>query len=649
MTGILNIATSALNAFQRAISVTGNNLANQATPGYSRQSANFSANMSQSIFGISIGSGVSIKGISRYNDDFANQQVRSSFSFLSQNDTFYQQSLQIEKMLSQEGTNLSAPLQKFFASLSQLNSAPDDMSKRNVMFNESQRLIEQFNSMQRRLDMNQQNTYTQISQSVTEVNRITANIAQLNSAILLNPEAGELLDSRDELLLQLSQYMDISINKEPNGTVDVSMSEGQSLVLGGVSNTLSLGTGNNFGTGTSIFLNSGISAVDISSKFTSGKLGALRDYEDNVLGHSSQLLGQMAIGLAQRFNAQHQLGVDMNGNLGKPYFTDYNSAQLQLNRAGSSSSNTGTAILSVAISDINQTQLSDYEMMVTDVSAKELRFTRKSDGQIMTLNWTDTPPAPPAGQVTLDGMTITIDDVSHLADKDTFTISPTRGAANDFALNIEDPRQIAFASAVRTTAPLTNTGSGSIKMGSVFNTNSVFKDFQIQFTSSTQYTIFNATDNVTTGPFTFTPNQENVINIPDNLNPSYSITLSGLPQTGDIFNANFNANGTGDNANGLLLAGLQNVKMFSGGNEGLSDRYSGLLSQLGSRTNQAKLNAEASQILFNQSVDRRDSISRVDPDEEGINLVRFENAYRACGQLVAVTNQLMDALFASLR
>lgn len=54
-------------------------------------------------------------------------------------------------------------------------------------------------------------------------------------------------------------------------------------------------------------------------------LGGLIDYEKNVLGQASQLIGQMAIGLAQTFNTQHKLGMDMNSQIGKDFFTDFNS------------------------------------------------------------------------------------------------------------------------------------------------------------------------------------------------------------------------------------------------------------------------------------------------------------------------------------
>ncbi|MFO9238146.1 flagellar hook-associated protein FlgK [Legionella pneumophila serogroup 1] len=647
---ILNIAYSGLNAFQRALDVTGNNIANFKTRGYSRQSIQFTPIASNRYAGSYIGAGVSVSSIYRNVDQFANAQVRSTLSYRTQYDAFYNQAIQIDKLLSQDGSSISVPLQTFFDSIGQLNSTPDNIATRGVVLKQSQLLAQQFNSLQIKLEEYERNSTLQVTESVKIINRLTKELAEVNGKLLGNNNIPELLDHRDELLKQLSGYTDLSIFDQGDGTISVGIASGDMLVAGTQQRDLVVGTGKDSIFGTKIFLSSGgNNQVDITDRLTTGMLGGLIDYEKNVLGQASQLIGQMAIGLAQTFNAQHKLGMDMNSQIGKDFFIDFNSPGQMLKRSTASADNSGTAVLSVNISDISQVKLSDYDLIISDTGANELRLIRKSDGTSTTLTWSSSPPAPPAGQVVIDGMTITVNDLSQLANNDHYTLTPTRGAARDFALEIKDAYEIALASPVKTTASLNNTGQGQIILGSVLNAASVNKQFRIDFISDTQYNLVNVTDSTTAGPFAFVPNTNNVIQIPDGITPSYSVVLSGIPKSGDQFTTDYNTGGFGDNRNGLILGNIQQNKIFSNGSETLFDRYGSLLAEVGGRTNQAKTSFESADILHKQALDFQDSKSGVNLDEEGANLLVFQQAYQAAGKLMEISNQIMNLLFDIMR
>lgn len=646
---ILSIAYSGLSAFQRAFDVTANNIANATTRGYSRQSIQFSPGPSQRYAGSYIGSGVFVSAIDRNVDQFINSQVRTTLSLKSQFDTFYSQAIQIDKLLSQDGTSISATLRSFFDALGQLNSAPDAISSRGVALKQSQLLVHQFNSMQTKLDEYHQNSTAQVSGAVRQINQITKDIAAINKQLMSTSDSPELLDRRDELLKELSQFTNLSIFDQGDGTISVGIATGDMLVSGTEQRDLVVGSGNSSTSGTKVFLSNGSGQIDITSRLTSGTLGGLIDYEHNVINQAEQMIGQMAIGLAQTFNAQHKLGMDLNNQIGKDIFTEFNNTTQQRNRVIAPPTNTGTGVLSVAISDISQTKLSDYDLVVTDVLSNEVRVTRKSDGTSTTLNWSNTPPAPPAGQFVIDGMTITVDDTTNLANNDHFTLIPTRGAARNLALQINDAREIALASPVSTRASLNNTGQGQIALGTVFNTSAVNKQYRIEFISDTQYNLVNVTDSTTTGPFAFVPNTNNTIQIPDALNPSYSVVISGIPKTGDQFTAEYNAGAVGDNRNGLSLSGIQQSKFLSNGTESLFDRYANLLAEVGGLTKQAELSAESANVLHQQALDSWQSKSGVNQDEEGMNLLKFKQAYEAAGKLMEISNQMMNLLFDMMR
>lgn len=646
---IFGIAYSGLNAFQRALDVTANNISNAQTLGYSRQSLRFSPTFSQSFAGSHVGSGVNVDSIYRNVDQFANAQVRNTQSIRSQYDAFYQQAVQIDKLLSSEGSSISSSLQSFFDSIGKMNNAPDGVAARGVFLKQGELLVNQFNTLQNQLDEYQHNSTAQISESVTQINLKTASIAELNRQLLSTSNSPELLDHRDQLIKELSQFIDITYVDQGDGSVNISTSSGGLLVAGTVQRNMYVGANQSQISGTKIYLGTGVGSVDITNTIEKGSLGGLLDYENDVLGKSSQLIGQMAIGLSQQFNAQHQLGLDLNNQLGKAFFTDFNNSTLSLARSVASTENTGTGALSVTISNISQTKLADYELLVTDAGSNQISLVNKADGSVRTINWSSSPPAPPAGEINVDGMTISIDDMSHLNNNDRFTLSPTRGAARELVLQISDIREIALASPVKVSASLNNSGTGQIALGSVIGTAGVDKQYRIDFISETQYNIVNVTDSSSTGPLTFTPNTSNTIQIPNSLNPSYSISISGIPKTGDQFTADFNTNGAGDNRNGLGLAGLQQAKMFSNGSEGIFERYANLLAQVGSQTNQAKLRFDSADILYKQAVDTQDSKSGINLDEEGANLLRFKQAYEAAGKVLEVSSQMLNVLFDIMR
>lgn len=646
---ILNVAYSGLNAFQRALDVTGNNIVNALTHGYSRQSVQFSPGSSVRYGNSYFGNGVSVGSVVRNVDQFANYQVRNSTSVKSQYDVFYQQAIQVDKLLSQNGSNISTSMQSFFDALGQLNSAPDNIASRNAVFMQSKSLVEQFNSLQTRLDEYQTNSTSQISESLNQMNQITSNIAAINQQIMANGNSPDLMDKRDVLIEQLSQYADLLVVEQDNGTVNIGMANGETLVTGMTQYNLSVGVNQMNAMGTKIFLSNGSGQIEMTSRFHSGSISGLLGYENSVIGPASQLIGQMAIGLSQKFNAQHQLGMDMNDQIGKNFFNDYNTMAEQLGRSLHSTSNTGTGILSVAISDISQTKLSDYQLVVSDTTTNQIQLIRKSDGSSTTLNWSSNPPSPPAGQIVFDGMTITVDNTANLANNDQFTLTPTRGAARDLAFQLNSVTEIALASPVKTQASINNTGNGQISLGSMLNTTSVNNQYRIDFISATQYNIVNVTASTTSGPFAFTPNSNNTVQIPDTINPSYSVVLSGIPDKGDQFTASYNAGGYGDNRNGLSLVNMQQNKVFSGGTEGLFDRYANLVAQVGSQTSQAKIRADSADVLYKQAVDFQQSKSGVNIDEEGANLLRLQQAYEAAGKLMEVSNQMMNMLFDMMR
>src|SRR5215469_6228125 len=243
MADLLSTSVSGLLAFQQALDVTSNNIANASTPGYSVETANLTEAPGQSTGIGFIGSGVDVQSITRSYNEYLAQQVRSSQAGYSSSNTLATQAAQIDNMLSDSSTGLTATLQSFVNSLQTVASTPTSTAARQALLNQAQALAQQLKSYDSQISQYGSQLESQLSGDVTQVNTITANIASLNQQIAAESTNGQtpnqLLDQRDKLVTQLSQYVSVQTTSESNGAMDVYIGTGQALVTGGTAAKLS--------------------------------------------------------------------------------------------------------------------------------------------------------------------------------------------------------------------------------------------------------------------------------------------------------------------------------------------------------------------------------------------------------------------------
>jgi flagellar hook-associated protein 1 FlgK len=125
------------------------------------------------------------------------------------------------------------------------------------------------------------------------------------------------------------------------------------------------------------------------------------------------------------------------------------------------------------------------------------------------------------------------------------------------------------------------------------------------------------------------------------------VSLSGVPDGGDRFTLDFNADATSDNRNALIMVGVESARILNGGSASLADAYGTLVETVGITTNAAKINSEAAEAVLEQTETLRNSISGVNLDEEAANLIRFEQFFQANAQVISVARNLFDTLINS--
>lgn len=636
MGDLLNTAVSGLLAYQQALATTSHNITNVNTPGYSRQTANMVTNPPQFEGSGFIGTGVQVDNVTRAYSQYLTEQVRSATSLQNQYQTTHDMATQIDNLFADATTGVGPAMQNFFNSVQDLSSDPTSTPARQVVLSQANSLAARFNDAFNTIDSLRQGVNTQMGTIVQQVNSLSSDIASVNKAILNAPtgtngqQPNDLLDRRDALLAQLAQYTSVRTLKQSNGTVDVYVGKGQVLVSGTTAQKLTTVQNAFDPTRDQIaYVDANGNTTDITSQLSGGKLGGLVDFRTNVLDPAANGLGKVAIGLAQTFNDQHQLGQDLNGNMGGDFF-NIGSPDVMSNSA-----NTGTASISAAVTDVSKLTTSNYTLKR---NGSNYTLTRLSDNKTF-----DASSLASTGTFTADGVTLTLNSGA-MADGDQFLIRPTYSGSKSIGVKITNTNEIAAAAPIVSSAANTNTGDATISAGTVngpppVNTN-LTQPVTITFTSPTQFSVSGTGTGNPTG-VAYTSGGNITYN-------GWTVQISGTPAAGDTFTVGPNTNGVGDNRNALLLAGLQDKKTLDSGATSLTSAYGTTVAAVGSSTKQADLGSQAQSALLSQATASRNALSGVNLDEEASNLVRFQQAYQASARVINTANQLFQSLLSAV-
>lgn len=358
MSDILGIGTSGLMAAQKSLDTISHNISNASSPGYSRQVTLLSARDAVQMGASFSGSGVEVQGTRRIVDQFLTTNLQLQQSNFSEFDTYSGVINQLDNIFSDPATGITAVLNTFFNALQDLNANPDSSSARQLLLSQSQVLENRFGDLNQQITSQYNNISTQIRGAVNEINSIAEQIAKINVKIINTgsntfvEEPNDLLDLREQLVLDLSKFVSTTTTVQDNGAMNVFIGSGQSLVINGNFNRLTALPNATDATRTDIAITSQSSIEVISSNIRGGKIGGLLTLQNDVLTPSQNALGRIAITIASTFNDQHKKGVTLNGELGTDFFSDPNELSKTLARSLKNRSNGGNAIFSVSIDPI---------------------------------------------------------------------------------------------------------------------------------------------------------------------------------------------------------------------------------------------------------------------------------------------------------
>lgn len=313
---------------QKALSVTGHNISNVNTDGYSRQRVE-QESLSPTDFGRArVGSGVKIETISRAHSSFINRRIEKEGNELSGVKARSGILSQIENIFVRDGEQgLSKAMSNFFNSVRSLTTEPSSMPMRTAVVEAAKNVASDFNRLDSSMEDVRVDLDNRVEGTVSKINGLTGRIASLNKTIM-NIEgsmgiANDERDQRDRSLQELSKLVDIRVSEVDHGGVNVSSGQLGDLVSGVDSvemHSVRRPT-DNYPDAVTISLGTSTKGLrDVTRFVKGGELGAYLDVRDKSLAGVRSEVNMLANEFANNVNRINTSAYSATGERGNPVF-----------------------------------------------------------------------------------------------------------------------------------------------------------------------------------------------------------------------------------------------------------------------------------------------------------------------------------------
>ena len=660
VSGLLNIARDAIVGNQIAINITGVNIANVNTPGYTRQRAEFNATSNGKVASGTVDFGVKVENIARLYNRYLETQTVNQAQDVGYSAVKQETLGRIAGIFNESGSGgLSDALSQFWNSWENLSANPTSQVARYSVVSTASNLTSLFQEDSNTLATVQQEIQDNKISTVQDINALTAQIADLNKQILSmgrqDGSANNLLDTRAERLKDLSNKININYYENSDGTINVFLGGGKTLVGGDSSAPLTVTNG-------SIVLKDD-PATALNGHITGGRLGAMIEMGKTTVSGYQDTLNQLADGIVQAVNDLHTVawvGHDVIDNPPVAGLTNQYSRDIgAVNATGDFRGVTDKTY------EIKITQSGDFG---DSTSAYQIK---NADGTWGAETLTDV-----SGVISLrDGVSLTFaDPTKSLFAGDTFSVNAyppgyRQGVGPVFfddslpgAKNMQiskailaDPHKIVVSATgnyglidgpiaagnkyTGTVAAVgTFTGLTAMSYALKITADGAFGDgisaYQISTDGGKSWGDTTSTDLTQGGIITFGDGVSLTF-------PKFADATKPLV-SGDIFYVN--AYPKTDFSTARLMGTIKDSLAMDGGASTFSEFYASLVGRIGYDVQAADNSVARNAAVTNQLAAQRESASGVSMDEEVINLMKYQFAYSAAGKLAKAANDMLDVL-----
>ena len=391
ITSLLFTVRDSLLANQVAIDITGANVANVNTPGYTRQRVNMRSLGNVDVKNASAQISVNVNRIERIYDRYIDSQIVEQRQKSGYSDTLLEGLQNISLILDDtQGGGISDQLNKFWSAWQNLAGNPAGTVEKGALLTVAEALTVTLASYKRDLDTISTNMNRNIADVVSQINDKADEISDMNEKIISTGggdigNTNDLLDKRSEALRELAAMVNINWIENADGTINVYLSNGDSLVRDQSSQHLSVRVDANS--------QSNVYSTDtpdepINSALTKGKLGAYIELQTVVVPEYVDAINSFTIAFSDRVNALHSSGFDAYKNTGVNFFTitDVNNASgtIALNSAIASDPRRIACSLTVSGDGDNASNIASaqYELLMDNNTSTLNGFLASMVGQV---------------------------------------------------------------------------------------------------------------------------------------------------------------------------------------------------------------------------------------------------------------------------
>lgn len=621
MSDLLGIGASGVRAYQAALTITGDNVANADNPAYVRRSVKMVTQPSGAgttySRDVASGAGVAASAIGRASDALKTNAARVAAGDHARFESRADWLGRLQSTVS--SAELDSRLGGFFDAATDLAAAPTSTAARTIFLDRADQTADGFSSLGSDLRQLSADLQTAADSETGEVNAITSALARVNEELRRTQSGGAaangLLDSRDSLLADLASRIRISVTEGPRGTIEVKLGTG-----GGAATLVPFS-----GSAVRIGVRDGPSGAEVVLDPThsatvlrlpaSGSLAGLVEAARQVTATRGEL-DALANRFAAEANAWHVAGTDALGDPGTPLF----STETLTVTAGKA--NAGDTAIDVTIAD-GATLAPDGYRLLKDTAGWTLS---RADGSASIAG-----PSP----LTLDGVTVRMG--TGAKDGDGWFLDVTGGAIG-MGLRPIGTERLAVAARFATDAGGLNQGDAQLTLDT--------DPSAAGFAAAPPYRLTVTSFAAGTGAADITDASNTVVATvaldgSRIIGAGFGITLSGAPVTGDSFRILATGAGSSDNGNALALAEMRS-RNGSGGT--IETSLDASIAGIASRLAETDRLAAAALSVSEDAARARDAVSGVDLDREAAELTRLQVAYRANAQVIAAARDLFDTL-----
>ncbi|MCP9454588.1 MAG: flagellar hook-associated protein FlgK [Nitrospira sp.] len=664
---LFEIAKTALATSQVALTVTGHNVANVNTPGYSRQVTVLSERPPITGRPGMVGTGVYAASIRRSVDQFVDAQVMLSRQNMGRLSVAKDLLSRLEMIFGDGVTQgVAGELTEFFQAAQDVATNPGELAARSVFLAKSQHLAFSLNQAFFDLEEERRAINFHLRQTISEINDLSRRIAMLNGKIvtaeLTGQNANDLRDQRQQAINELAEKIDVTTLEHSTGAVSVFVARGQVLVDGEVARELSAveepGGDGDVSVG---YLMGGTRALSIGDLIANGRLRSLLEVRDSILTELRQTFDRIAATVASAVNQIHRSGYGLDGTTGLDVFS------MPAVSTKAALSNQGTvAAQGGALAAPSLLTFRDYEIRFA--SATVYSIVDRTTGLPIRGNYLGTVISPPSVDAPLsivtgsnDTLTVTVDGVTSGTITLTGSASPGQPYTSGAALAVEIQTRINADATLQAAGKSVTVVFDTTTNRFVLTSNSTTVSSSVDVTGGTARSSLGLLSGLSTaasGSYTG-PQMFHFDGI--------SVTVTGVPASGDelVVNSYNHAardlsvvltdpasvaastvrNGVpANNANMLALAGLQFRSFEHLGPATLQDAYRQRAADFGVRVNATTREFEAHEVLRDQVDAMRAQVSGVSLDEELIALIKFQRGFEAASRLIRVSDELFQMI-----